>query len=427
MKKINEDLHSLLVNTVGIITAAVTIKLFGKKIFLKIVEQLLVYGLTVKDKLLFKTIIDLLINHPENLVIKYKKNNDHYQIYIDLRDYNNDMIFTDGSNPFKNVRTDDFPVKMKIYENDSVVMRHFLPFSKKIPGIYSSFVEFLKSNGDEDNSVRDQDEYSDLMDLMRNHLGSWDDNYEESLSKLKEENLNSLSEKISKLLNINEEIVLMALKNVIHHNVGKYKHKNFGSLVNNIYDNVVYLHNKTLTTESTFNNNNRKLKMNKILINEKELKQSIRKHLIEQDSKKEEDQKPRCVAGNVIPLDMMVGPSDKFDKYTSTVLKRDGGINGMVDTLDVLRTLRLHPGIEDSGEHLSYNLMNHINTFRNKNYFDETNSECLKAMDKVIELYKENEHGEDLVKDIEKVLAHKDPSPRAKEYLKRCLILVKDK
>ena len=169
--------------------------------------------------------------------------------------------------------------------------------------------------------------------------------------------------------------------------------------------------------------------MKKITINERELRQSIRKHLIEQDlgKEQEEKQKPRCVAGNVIPLDMMVGPSDNFSNYTSNVLKRDGGINGMVDTLDVLRTLRLHNGIEDAGEHLAYNLMNHINTFRNKHYFDETNSECQKAMDKVIELYKENEHGEDLVKDIEKVLAHKDPSPRAKEYLKRCLILVKEK
>ena len=167
--------------------------------------------------------------------------------------------------------------------------------------------------------------------------------------------------------------------------------------------------------------------MKKIVINEIELRKSIRKHLIEQDSNKEQEQKPRCVTGNVIPLDMMIGPSDKFNSYTSSVLKRDGGINGMVDTLDVLRTLRLHNGIDDNGEHLAYNLMNHINTFRNKNYFDETNNECLKAMDKVIELYKENEHGEELVKDIEKVLAHKDPSPRAKEYLKRCLILVKDK
>ena len=169
--------------------------------------------------------------------------------------------------------------------------------------------------------------------------------------------------------------------------------------------------------------------MKKIVISERELRQSIRKHLLEQQAEQDsqKDNKPRCVAGNVIPLDMMIGPSDKFNDYTTSVLKRDGGINGMVDTLDVLRTLRLHNGIDDSGEHLAYNLMNHINTFRNKNYFDETNSECLKAMDKVIELYKENKHGEDLVKDIEKVLSHKDPSSRAKEYLKRCLILVKEK
>ena len=163
--------------------------------------------------------------------------------------------------------------------------------------------------------------------------------------------------------------------------------------------------------------------MNKISINERELRQSIRKHLIEQDSEKE--QKPRCVAGNVIPLDMMIGPSDKFGDYTSSVLKRDGGINGMVDTLDVLRTLRLHNGIDDKGEHLAYNLMNHINTFRNKNYFDETNGECQKAMDKVIELYKENEHGEELVKDIESVYRMQHVSPRAKEFLKHGMGMIK--
>jgi hypothetical protein len=95
--------------------------------------------------------------------------------------------------------------------------------------------------------------------------------------------------------------------------------------------------------------------------------------------------------------------------------------------LDILKTLRLHPDVNDSGEHLAYDLMNHLNTFRGKNYFDETNSQCIKAMDKVVELYKENEHGEELVKDIEKVLSHPDPSPRAKEYLKRCLNLVKEK
>ena len=168
--------------------------------------------------------------------------------------------------------------------------------------------------------------------------------------------------------------------------------------------------------------------MSKLIINEKKLRQVIRQHLLEQiEPESKEEKKPRCVAGNIIPLDDIVGPSKSFQNYTSNLYKREGGINGMVDTLDMLRTLRLIPDVNDGGEHLSYNLMNHLNGFRNKNYFDETNGGCLKAMDKVIELYKENEHGEELVKDIEKVLKHNDPSPKAKEYLKRCLILIKEK
>jgi len=173
--------------------------------------------------------------------------------------------------------------------------------------------------------------------------------------------------------------------------------------------------------------------MKRYIINERELRKTIRQHLLEQMVSKPGEEKravgttQRCVAGNVIPLDDMVGPSKEFQNYTSSITKREGGINGMIDTLDMLRTLRLHPDIKDGGEHLSYSLMNHLNKFRNKNYFDETDGNCIKAMDKVIELYKENEHGEELVKDIEKVLKHQDPSPRAKEYLKRCLILAKEK
>jgi len=170
--------------------------------------------------------------------------------------------------------------------------------------------------------------------------------------------------------------------------------------------------------------------MSKIIITETKLRNLVRKHLLEQmnmESPKKDEikEKPRCVAGNIIPLEEIVGPSENFKNYKGSLNKRDGGINGMVDTLDMLRTLRLHdPGV---GEHLSYNLMNHLNKFRNKNYFDETNGGCIKAMDKVIELYKENEHGEELVKDIEKVLSHSEPTPRAKEYLKRCLNLIKEK
>ena len=71
------------------------------------------------------------------------------------------------------------------------------------------------------------------------------------------------------------------------------------------------------------------------------------------------------------------------------------------------------------------------NGFRNKNYYDETTGDCHKAMDKIIELYKENEHGTELVKDIERVLNLQTrddeytPSPRTKEYLKQCINLAK--
>ena len=107
--------------------------------------------------------------------------------------------------------------------------------------------------------------------------------------------------------------------------------------------------------------------MSKNIINEKEIRKIIRQHILEQvNIEKEPEKKERCVAGNVIPLDDMVGPSKSFDTYAKNLYKRDGGIHGMVDTLDMLRTLRLHPDINDGGEHLSYNLMNHLNKFRNK-------------------------------------------------------------
>ena len=166
--------------------------------------------------------------------------------------------------------------------------------------------------------------------------------------------------------------------------------------------------------------------MKKSFLLENEIKKSLRKKLNEVKEEQAEQPK-RCLTTNVIALDDIVGPPKDYKNYTSDLYKRNGGIAGMIDTLDILRTLRLHPNIKDGGEHLSYDLMNHLNTFRKKHYLDETNNECLSAMDKVLELYKENEHGEELVKDIEKVLKHHDPTPRAKEYLKRCLNLIKEK
>jgi hypothetical protein len=168
--------------------------------------------------------------------------------------------------------------------------------------------------------------------------------------------------------------------------------------------------------------------MKKYIIDENKLRKAIRQHILESDSTQEPNEgKQRCLTTNTVSLDEIVGLNDGFKNYTSKLYKRSGGIRGMVDALDILRTIRLHPDVTDAGEHLSYDLMNHLNTFRGKNYLDETTGNCHSAMDKVLELYKENEHGEELVKDIEKVLSHPDPSSRAKEYLKRCLQLVKEK
>lgn len=179
--------------------------------------------------------------------------------------------------------------------------------------------------------------------------------------------------------------------------------------------------------------------MKRIRLTESDLKRIITRVIKEdemsqstsQDKGKKQPPKPRCVRENMIPLDEIVGQSDEYSKYSPGIKKRRSGINSMVDTLGILNNIRWANDIKDGGAHLAYEMMNHLNRFRNKNYYDETTGDCHKAMDKIVELYKENEHGTELVKDIERVLnlQTKDdeytPSPRAKEYLKQCVNLVK--
>ncbi len=165
------------------------------------------------------------------------------------------------------------------------------------------------------------------------------------------------------------------------------------------------------------------------------LRHLLRSSLLEvhnvQSKNKKDNKRPRCIPENVIPLDEIVGRAEEYNRYTPGISKRTTGVNSMVDTLGILNNLRLFKDVKDGGSHLSYEMMNHLNKFRNKNYYDETTGECHRAMDKIIELYKENEHGTELVKDIEKVLnlQTKDdeytPSPRSKEYLKQSINLVK--
>ena len=139
---------------------------------------------------------------------------------------------------------------------------------------------------------------------------------------------------------------------------------------------------------------------------------------------REEDDRKFCHGGNVKSLEEIVG-DDESEDYIEGVQIRPNGVNGLVDKMELLKTLRLHPRVSDGGEHLANDIMNHIKTFKPYNYFDETKKECNKAMDKIIELYKENEHGEELVKDIEKVYALSNVSQRAKEFLKHGLAMIK--
>lgn len=175
--------------------------------------------------------------------------------------------------------------------------------------------------------------------------------------------------------------------------------------------------------------------MRTMKLTESQIQKIVRSVLTEEEMEssksKKKDKKARCIPENVIPLDEIVGRSDEFSKYTPGITKRAAGVNSMVDTLGILNNLRLFKDVKDGGSHLAYEMMNHLNRFRNKNYYDETSGGCNKAMDKVIELYKENEHGTELVKDIERVLKLQTkedeytPSPRAKEYLKQCINLIK--
>jgi hypothetical protein len=182
--------------------------------------------------------------------------------------------------------------------------------------------------------------------------------------------------------------------------------------------------------------------MKRIRLTESDLIRVIKRVLKENDMDqldttekkgKKEPPKARCIPENTIPLDEIVGQANEYVKYSPGIKKRRMGVNSMVDTLGILNNLRWANDIKDGGTHLAYEMMNNLNRFRNKNYYDEATGNCTKTMDKILELYKENEHGTELVKDIERVLNLQSgddeftPSPRAKEYLKQCLNLVKGK
>lgn len=160
----------------------------------------------------------------------------------------------------------------------------------------------------------------------------------------------------------------------------------------------------------------------RFIISEDEKKKIRGLYLMEEPDTKEDSK--FCHGGNVKQLDEIVG-DDELEDYIEGVQLRKKGVNGLADKIELLKTLRLHPNISDGGEHLSFSIMNDLKSYKPYNFFDETRKECARAMDKVIELYKESEHGEELVKDLEKLYASHHTSQRAKEFLKHSLNIIK--
>ena len=137
------------------------------------------------------------------------------------------------------------------------------------------------------------------------------------------------------------------------------------------------------------------------------------------------EKKMFCNSQNTKSLDDLHGDDELHDEMKDIVLVKRNGVKGLSDKLEALKSLRMFPGIQDGGERLANGIMTTLQDFKAFNYFDEPTRKCNKAMDKVIELYKEHEHGEELVKDLEKVYGSHNISQRAKEFLKHGIDLAK--
>ena len=164
--------------------------------------------------------------------------------------------------------------------------------------------------------------------------------------------------------------------------------------------------------------------MNRRITITEEEKKSIRSQYFFEQSTPKSEEKRFCHKGNTKTLEEIVGDGEAED-YIEGVQLRKNGVNGLTDILELLKTARLHPKITDEGMDLASRLVNNLKTYKPYNYFDETKKECNRSIDKIIELYKENKHGEELVKDIEKVFEMDHVSARAKEYIKHGLAIIK--
>ena len=77
------------------------------------------------------------------------------------------------------------------------------------------------------------------------------------------------------------------------------------------------------------------------------IKKVLKQFITEEISSEKKESKQRCLTTNTIPLDEIIGGNSDYKGYVKNLNKRNGGISGMIDTLDILKTLRLHPDVTD--------------------------------------------------------------------------------
>jgi len=123
--------------------------------------------------------------------------------------------------------------------------------------------------------------------------------------------------------------------------------------------------------------------MSKRFVITEDEKDTIKKlYMIEQSEQK--DDKKFCHGGNVKSLEEIVG-SDEVEDYIDGVQLRAKGVNGLTDRLELLKTLRLHPKVSDGGEHLAYNIMNHLKEFKPYNRKGLWNVSHLTKSERILE------------------------------------------
>jgi hypothetical protein len=82
----------------------------------------------------------------------------------------------------------------------------------------------------------------------------------------------------------------------------------------------------------------------------------------------QEGKKLFCNAENTKSIHNLTGSED-FEDYIEGIKMRKGGVRGLVDMLEVLKTMRLFPQITDGGVDLASKIHGTLQEFKPYNYF----------------------------------------------------------